>query len=129
LLHCPGTRLREGSQWQTCLPGGSALGMRIALLKQRRQLWAQAGTLRQAVRDAGAIFHAHDAQTPRQVLQFLRGNNRLPKAPQVLSTGRPWSDAGKLCILLRVFTVVLRAVGRIQKRYSLRHDVFPSCKV
>jgi len=56
LLHRPGARLWEGGQGQACLSGGSALGMRIALLKQRGQLRAQTGTLREAVRDASAIF-------------------------------------------------------------------------
>src|SRR5215475_5211069 len=58
-----------------------------------------------------------------------RCNNRLPKAPQVLAAGRPWSNVGELGLLLGSFTVVIRSVGRIQKRYSLRHGVFPSCKV
>ena len=34
----------------------------------------------------------YNTQTPRQVLQFFRGNG-LP-APQVLSAGRPWSNVG-----------------------------------
>jgi hypothetical protein len=66
-----------------------------------------------------------DAQTPRQVLHFLRGDNGLPKASQVLAAGRRWSHLSELGVPRRLLTMVIRAVGRVEKRYSCRHHAYP----
>src|SRR5712671_2655423 len=66
---------------------------------------------------------AQDAQTPRQVVQFLGKDDRLPKAPQVLAAWCARSNPGELFILRRPLAMVIRTVGRVQKRQSCSHDL------
>jgi hypothetical protein len=100
--------------------------------QSKLQRGAAVGTIRlQQTHCTALVAEGHeiftqDADAPRQVLQILRQENRLPETPQIFAAGGSWPNPGQFLVLLRHPTLVIGAIGCAQKRYSGRHNPLPS---
>jgi len=87
------------------------------------------GTVKlQEARRAAAVAECHEIlthnpQPPRQILQFLRPDDRLPEAAQILAAGCPRSDPGELLIGRGSRAMVISCVSGVQKRNALGHSL------